>query len=115
MVLDESIISFATFAWAFNKIKPAQVVDKLIEILVKVVTPGRGTGESSWWMKGIRSIGQSAEKAQREMEIRANLRQWDEEFPFMHHEMIVRYAAGFLASSVAVMIYDTIRGLRKKA
>jgi len=47
------------------------------------------------------------------MEIRSNLAQWDEEFPFMHHELILRYAAGFAASTVALTIYDMIRGDQK--
>lgn len=30
--------------------------------------------------------------------------------PFLHHELIVRYAAGLLASTVALTIYDLFRG-----
>ena len=39
-------------------------------------------------MRGLRSIQQTSERAQRELEIRSDLRRWDEEFPFMHHELI---------------------------
>ncbi len=44
------------------------------------------------------------------MELRSHLAQWDEEFPFVHHELIVRYAAGLLASSVALAAYDMLKG-----
>ena len=33
------------------------------------------------------------------------------EFPFFHHELIVRYAAGFLASAVAVAAFGQVRSL----
>jgi len=61
-------------------------------------------------MRGLRSLEQNAEKIDREIQIRSELRKWDNEFPYFHHEMIVRYAAGFLASSAAILLYGFIRG-----
>ena len=60
------------------------------------------------WMRGIRSVQRNSEKIDREFEIRSDLASWDREFPFMHHELIVRYAAGFLASSLAVTLYTSL-------
>jgi hypothetical protein len=39
---------------------------------------------------------------------------WDEDMPFLHHELIVRYAAGLLASTVALTVYDMFRGSNKR-
>ena len=50
------------------------------------------------------------ERSQREMDIRSQLRNWDEEFPFMNHELIVRWIAGAVASFVTMSIYQAIRG-----
>ncbi len=47
----------------------------------------------------------------KELDIRGELRNWDREFPFFHHELIVRYAAGFLASAVAVAAFGQVRSL----
>lgn len=47
----------------------------------------------------------------KELDIRGELRNWDREFPFFHHELIVRYAAGFLASAVAVSVFGQVRSL----
>lgn len=54
-----------------------------------------------------------SQRIEKEMEIRSNLSQWDEDFPFMHHELIVRYAAGLLASTAALTIYDLLRASHK--
>ena len=56
-----------------------------------------------------------SQKIEKELEMRSNLAQWDENFPFMHHELIVRYAAGFLASTLALAMYDLIRGEQKRS
>lgn len=71
-------------------------------------------GGSSWWMRGLRGIQRSSQRIERELEIRSHLAQWDDEFPFMHHELIVRYAAGLLASAAALTIYDLFRGTDKR-
>ena len=65
-------------------------------------------------MRGIRNVQRGSQRIEREMEIRSNLAQWDEEFPFMHHELIIRYAAGLLASTAALTIYELFRGDTKK-
>lgn len=61
-------------------------------------------------MRGLRSVQRGSQKIEKEMELRSHLAQWDEEFPFVHHELIVRYAAGLLASSVALAAYDMLKG-----
>lgn len=61
-------------------------------------------------MRGLRHIEQHAERTQRELDIRSNLREWDNEFPYAHHELIIRYAAGILASNLAVIAVSWIRG-----
>ena len=65
-------------------------------------------------MKKWRSIEQQAEKKSRELDIRSDLRRWDEEFPFLHHELILRYAAGFLASYMTQIIYDSIKPMKRR-
>jgi len=62
----------------------------------------------------LRSIEQIGEKAQRELQIRDNLRQWDVEFPYMHHELVVRYIAGFLASTAILSFYNIIRDIKQR-
>lgn len=64
-------------------------------------------------MRGIRSAQRGSQKIEKEMELRSHLSQWDEQFPYMHHEMIIRYAAGFLASTLALTIYDLLRSNKK--
>lgn len=85
------------------------MVDKLIEIAVDVIVPGRGIGESNWFMKNWRNLEQSTEKKSREMDMRADLRRWDQQFPELHHELIVRYLAGIVASAIVTTIYDVFR------
>jgi hypothetical protein len=65
-------------------------------------------------MKGWRSLEQSAERKQREIDIRRDLRKWDEEYPELHHELIVRYLAGAAASFLVTTIYNAIRGHNNK-
>eukprot|EP00551_Chaetoceros_affinis_P012284 CAMPEP_0203668792 /NCGR_PEP_ID=MMETSP0090-20130426/5339_1 /ASSEMBLY_ACC=CAM_ASM_001088 /TAXON_ID=426623 /ORGANISM="Chaetoceros affinis, Strain CCMP159" /LENGTH=79 /DNA_ID=CAMNT_0050533329 /DNA_START=129 /DNA_END=365 /DNA_ORIENTATION=- len=79
------------------------------------MTPGRGTGESSWWMRGLRNVQRSSERIEKEMELRSHLAAWDDEFPFMHHELIIRYGAGLLASAAALAVYDLFRGNDRKS
>ena len=31
-----------------SQVKPAQVVDKIVEIAVDILVPGRGAGEGNW-------------------------------------------------------------------
>jgi hypothetical protein len=65
-------------------------------------------------MREWRNLEQSSAKYQRELDIRSQLRQWDEEFPWMHHELIVRYIAGLVVSGVVVSLYQSIRGQNRK-
>ncbi len=126
------------------QVQPAKIVDWIIETIVDVLTPGKGTGENNWFMRSLRKFEMQADKASREMDIRVNLRKWDEEFPWwahlrmvflvpktnevwfnkllliffnryyskhrMHHELIIRYLAGFLTSSIVLAVYRDIRG-----
>lgn len=62
-------------------------------------------------MRGWRSLEQSAERKSRELEIRSDLRQWDEQYPEFHHELLVRYAAGFLASALVSTVVHAIKDL----
>lgn len=74
-----------------------------------MVTPGRGAGESDWWMRTFRSIEQTGERTSRELDIRRDLRQWDQDHPEIHHELIVRWVCGALVSVVATSIYSSLR------
>jgi hypothetical protein len=62
------------------------------------------------FVRSLRSLEESAERASREMDIRNQLKEWDKEFPYLGHELIVRYAAGCAAALVLTSIYDYIRG-----
>lgn len=93
------------------KVKPAVIVDKIVEAAVDILVPGRGAGESNWLMRNLRSLERDSDRISKELDIRADLRRWDDEFPYFHHELIVRYAAGILASAVTVMACDKMRGL----
>jgi hypothetical protein len=64
------------------QVRPAKIVDWIIEVLVDILTPGKGTGEASWFMRSLRQFEMQADRASREMDIRVNLRRWDEEFPW---------------------------------
>ena len=97
-----------------NKIRPSEVVDQVIKIVVDIVTPGGGAGSNTWWMRGLRNAQRGAQRIEKEMEIRAHLAEWDESYPMIHHELIIRYAAGLLASSAAVAVYGIFRGDGKR-
>ena len=106
----EWLLGNLSFAFAFHKAQPAAIVDEIIRIWLDIVTPGRGAGESNWLFKGIRSIEQQAERASRELDLRSDLRKWDEEFPWIHHELIVRYICDGLASTTVMFLYNSLRG-----
>ena len=59
----------------------------------------------------MRSLERDGDRISKELDIRAELRGWDQEYPYFHHELIVRYAAGLLASSVAVFAWGQVRSL----
>lgn len=114
MKMISSIISVASFSWGFHSVRPAEIVDRIIAFAVDVLTPGGGAGESTWWMKGFRNVQRGSQKIEKEMEIRSHLAEWDDDMPFLHHELIVRYAAGLLASTAALTVYDLFRGSNKR-
>ena len=89
---------------------PVKVIDKCVEIAVDMMVPGKGSGESNWMMKQYRSVSQSATRQQKELEIRNELRNWDEQVPWFHTELIVRCAAGVVARGLVLSIYQMIRG-----
>ena len=65
-------------------------------------------------MRGLRSVQQSSQRIEREMEIRSHLANWDDEFPLLHHELLVRYVAGLLASAAALTLYDIFRASERR-
>jgi len=77
--------------------------------VLDLVTPGRGAGESNWWMRGVRAVEQNMDRTSREMDIRSELRSWDRDYPEIHHELIVRWVSGAVVSLFAVMIYDGLK------
>lgn len=135
---NESILSHI---YSFQ-VKPAKIVDKIIELFLDIVTPGRGAGETSWYvnflerssfwflftmtflleswqptsisrcllrlMKGWRTLEQSAERTSRELDIRADLRRWDDSYPEIHHELIVRWLAGATVSWAVTSMYNSL-------
>lgn len=97
------------------KVPPVKVIDKCIEIAVDVMVPGKGTGENSWWKQQWRNLEQGATRQQKELEIRNELRKWDEENPWLHVEVIVRCAAGVLARGLVLSLYQSIRGQQRQS
>jgi hypothetical protein len=59
-------------------------------------------------MRGMRALEASAERTSRELEIRADLREWDMMHPQIHHELIVRYLCGAVASVGVTSIYNAL-------
>ena len=57
-------------------------------------------------MKSWRSIEQQAEKTSKELDIRTELRKWDELYPMLHHELIIRYLSAYAASYLSHIMYD---------
>ena len=110
-------------------------MDQAIELWLRVVTPGRGAGESQWyvawkttcwdvrvylhhslthyyyvtrWMRGLRQLEQTTERASRELDVRRSLREWDSNYPEIHHELIVRYLCGAVVSVATTSLYNAI-------
>lgn len=54
--------SSALFSW--KKIKPAVIVDKLIEAVVDVLVPGKGAGESNWFWRNLRSLERDSDRSE---------------------------------------------------
>jgi hypothetical protein len=60
-------------------------------------------------MRGWRSLEQSAERTSRELDIRADLRRWDSDFPEIHHELIVRWLSGAVISVAVTTLYNALK------
>jgi hypothetical protein len=99
--------STGRFIFPFQ-VKPAAIVDKLIDFWLTLVIPGRGAGERTWWMQGLRSLEQQSERTAREIDVRAELRRWDREYPQIHHELIVRWVCGAAVSLLCTTLYNGI-------
>jgi len=91
-----------------SQIKPATIVDKVIEFWLDLVTPGRGAGGGNFW-NIVRTLENSSDRVSREMDIRSNLRSWDRDHPQIHHELIVRYVCGAVVSVIATSLYNGLR------
>jgi hypothetical protein len=59
-------------------------------------------------MRAVRSMEQTGERTSRELDIRRDLRRWDEDHGEIHHELIVRYVCGAAASILATTLYNSI-------
>jgi hypothetical protein len=91
------------------KVQPAWLVDKIVAFWVDLCTPGRGAGQGSWWMRGIRTIEQQTERTRIEVDIRSSLRRWDQDYPQIHHELIVRYLCGAVVSVFCTSLCNGFR------
>mmetsp|Transcript_4265 Transcript_4265/g.10302 ORF Transcript_4265/g.10302 Transcript_4265/m.10302 type:complete len:116 (+) Transcript_4265:231-578(+) len=107
--MDNWIVSQISFWFTVRKVKPAQIVDQIIKFWLDITIPGRGAGENNLLMRGVRSVQQGAERAQAELDIRTSLRKWDNDFPEIHHEMIVRWGCGLLASICVSSFYQALK------
>lgn len=75
------------------------------------MVPKGGTEEnSSWWRQQYQNLSQNAARQQKELEIRDEIRKWDEEIPWLHVDVIVRCAAGVLARGLVLSLYQSLRG-----
>ena len=50
--MDSWVVGQVSFWYTVRKVKPAAIVDKVIEFFLDVVVPGRGAGESTWYVTG---------------------------------------------------------------
>ena len=92
----------------YFQVKPAVIVDKIIQFWVDVVTPGNGVGASNIVMRALRSFEQTHHRTVAELDIRQSLREWDLHHPQIHHELIVRYLCGAAVSVVATSFYNSL-------
>jgi hypothetical protein len=78
-------------------------------MFLDIVTPGRGAGENNIFMKGWRAVEQGFDRTDREIEIRNDLRRWDNQFPEIHHELIVRWLSGAVVSMAVTSFYNAMK------
>ena len=107
--MDNWILSQISFWFTVRKVKPAQIVDQIISFWLDITVPGRGAGENNGVMRVVRSVQQGAERTQAELDIRSSLCQWDNDFPEIHHELIVRWGCGLLASIFVSSLYQALK------
>ena len=60
-------------------------------------------------MRSVRHLEQTSDRTSRELDIRSNLRDWDNRYPEIHHELIVRWLCGAAVSIVATTFYNSLR------
>ena len=48
--MDSWVVGQISFWYTVYEVKPAVIVDKLVQFWVDLSTPGRGAGESSWYV-----------------------------------------------------------------
>jgi len=66
-------------------------------------------GDDDRFNRTVRALEQSSERMQREMEIRSDLRRWDNDYPELHHELIVRWVAGAIVSVAISSLYNSLK------
>lgn len=52
-------------------------------------------------MRGVRTVQISTERTQKELDIRTNLRSWDNQFPEIHHELVIIHIANMYYPMIA--------------
>lgn len=60
-------------------------------------------------MRSLRSLEQSSDRTRLEFDIRRNLRDWDQQHPEIHHEMLVRWVCGAVVSVAVTSFYNSLR------
>jgi hypothetical protein len=53
--MDAWVVGQISFWYTVRKVKPAAIVDKVVEIFLDIVVPGRGAGENNWYVGNFRS------------------------------------------------------------
>jgi len=105
-----------------SQVKPAKIVDKIIDIAVDLVVPSKpdsgsqNSGNnnnqsnpigylSNLISSSVNTLDRSLEKQDRALRIRNNLRKWDRDNPELRHEMIVRTLVSGIFSILVTNIY----------
>jgi len=104
MTMDTWIVSQVSFWFIVRKVKPAHIVDQCINFFLDIAIPGRGAGQNNWIMRGVRNVQISTERTQRELDIRTNLRSWDNQFPEIHHELVIIHIANMYYPIIAFFL-----------
>lgn len=55
-------------------------------------------------MRGVRTVQISTERTQKELDIRTNLRSWDNQFPEIHHELVIIHIANMYYPMIAFFL-----------